>query len=350
MRVAWVSDTFEQNNGVAVYLHETLPLLAKKVSVQLLTGRVLRKYPYPVKSLTFFQDPLLPDYDIVLPPTRPLPVDLIHAHSQYSLGLYAANYPGKRVVTAHFVPYHFLEFFFGAQQPQMLKDSVWQYEIWLLNHFDRVVCQTRAGANMFRKQGLRRKVEVIPNGINLDKYKHVSGERFKKKYKVKKPFALFIGRLDASKQPHWILETARKLKNIPFLISGSGTLESQLKRDAPGNVKFMGRLPREDLLDAYAASTALLMPSAIETEGLVAQEAMACGTPAFISPLDVLKEVVGKGGFVCKNSNDMAVKLEQYMDDRSLQNEMKVRALQEIKKRELSRSIDQLVKLYLSMK
>lgn len=346
MHVAWFSDTFEQNNGVSVYLHETLPLLSKKISVKLYTGRVLHPYPYPVQTLPHLEDPLLPDYDIVLPPGDPIPADVVHAHSQYTLGVYAARFPGPRVITAHFVPYHFLEFFFGSKQPEFLSDYVWKYETWLLNQFNRVICQTHAGAKLFKKEGLTSRVEVIANGINLEKYKRVSGARFRKKYGFRKPFALFIGRLDASKRPEWILQTAGNLPELDFLISGKGLMEDELRKQAPSNVKFLGKLPREDLLDCYAAASVLLMPSAIETEGLVAQEAMACGTPVFISDLDVLREVVGKAGIVCRSFEEMAEKLAQFMDQKRKQKELHALALQEIKKRDISLSIEKLVKLY----
>ncbi len=239
--------------------------------------------------------------------------------------------------------------FFGSSQPKLLTDAVWKYETWLLNRFDRVICQTRAGANMFKKRGLKSRVEIIANGINLEKYTHANGDRFRKKYGFKKPFALFIGRMDASKNPDWILAAAKRLPDVEFIMSGKGVLEEELKRRSPKNIKWLGKLPREDLLDCYAAAEALLMPSAIETEGLVAQEAMACGTPALISNLDVLAEVVGQGGSVCKSAHDMADQLEHLLDDKPRHALMRQDALKEIRKRDIKRSIAQLVDLYHSL-
>ncbi|MFH1107560.1 MAG: glycosyltransferase [Candidatus Micrarchaeota archaeon] len=350
MKVAWFSDTFEQNNGVATYLQETLPVLSKKINVTLYTGRVTKEYPFPTVSLNYVEDPLLPSYDVVVPPVKPVKCDVAHAHSQYSLGVFASQFKVPKVVTAHFVAGHFLEFFFkSAPVPKFLEDAVWAYEIWLLNSFDRVVCQTAAGKDMFRKLGLKRKVEVIANGINLDNYPSADGSRFRRKYGIAEPFALFIGRLDASKQPHWVVEVARRLPQMQFIISGAGTLEAELRKGAPPNVLFYGRLPRQDLLDCYNAAFALLMPSLVETEGLVAQEAMACGTPVLISDLDILKEVVGSGGIACSNSLDMYDKLKTLLDNPERQKELSAKAVEEVAKRDINISVRKLVSLYESL-
>ncbi|MFH1443753.1 MAG: glycosyltransferase [Candidatus Micrarchaeota archaeon] len=349
MQIAWISDTFEQNNGVATYLQETLPMLSRKTDVTLYTGRVTKKYDFKTVSLPFLKDPMLPQYDVIIPPTKPIKCDVVHAHSQYTMGLFATGFKVPKVITAHFIPLHTLEAMFGSSPPKTLEEGIWKYEIWLLNRFDRVITQTEAGKSMFQKRGLKKKVEVIANGINLDNYRGANGERFRKKYTMDKPFALFIGRLDASKQPEWIIEIAKQMKEMQFIISGNGTMEAQLKSMAPKNVQFFPRLPRQDLLDSYAACSALMMPSLVETEGLVAQEAMACGAPVLISDLDILEEVVGKGGFACKTPELMKIKLEEIAGSKSLQEEMSERAKEEIKKRDINISIEKLVKLYESL-
>ena len=348
MKVAWLSDTFEQNNGIATYLQEILPVLSKKTDVTLYTGRVSKQYSFPTVSLKHEKYPLMDSYDVIFPPSEKINCDIVHAHTPYSLGLYATTYP-KKITTGHFLPYHFLEWAFGSNQPKLLEESVWRYQIWLLNKFDRVVCQTRAGSELFKRKGLKTKTEIIANGINLDGYGGTSASSFRKKYGIKKEFALFVGRLDASKQPHWIIEIAKKFKNRLFVISGNGTLEKQLKKSAPKNVLFLPRLPRKDLLDCYKAATMLLMPSLVETEGLVAQEALAVGTPLLISDLDILQEVVGNAGFPCRNSSEMGEKAELLFDSKKLQEEMRRKALIQIKTRDIHVSVKKLTKLYESL-
>jgi len=349
MKLAWLSDTLEQNNGIATYLQETLPLVSKKVDVTLYTGRVTKKYDFKTVSMHYQKYPLMKNYDIITPPFPKIEADVIHAHTPYSTGLHAVKLKIKKVITAHFLPYHFLEWAFGSNQPKAFRDAIWKYEIWLLNKFDKVICQTHAGKKLFRSKGLRKPVEVIANGINLKNYSG-NAERFRKKYGIKDEFGLFIGRLDASKQPKWIINIAKSYPERKFIISGTGTMGKELKKAAPNNIKFYGRFDsRQDLLDCYAACSALMMPSLVETEGLVAQEAMAVGAPVLISDLDILMEVVGKGGAACKNSKEMGERMEQIFDSNELQNEMSAKANIEVKKRDINISVEKLVKLYESL-
>ena len=63
-------------------------------------------------------------YDIIIPPVPKINADVVHAHTPYTLGLHATGMKVKKVVTAHFLPYHFLEWAFGAKQPEMLEKAL----------------------------------------------------------------------------------------------------------------------------------------------------------------------------------------------------------------------------------
>ena len=67
------------------------------------------------------------------------------------------------------------------------------------------------------------------------------------------------------------------------ILAGAGELEDELKRLvkelALRNVQFAGLLPADQLAYLYSAADVSIVPSRVEPFGLVAIEAMACGTP-----------------------------------------------------------------------
>ncbi|HEV8290094.1 MAG TPA: glycosyltransferase [Candidatus Norongarragalinales archaeon] len=346
MKTAWFSDTFEQNNGVATAIKQVLPFLAKKTSVVLYTGRVNGSYPFQTRALPFVRYPMIPDYDIVIPPGKIPQVDVVHAHSPYTLGLYASALDLPKVVTAHFLPYHFIESIFGSKQPGTITNAVWKYESWFLNRFDRVISQTNNGAAIFRRNGVKKPIDVVPNGVNLEEFKKVSDNLFRKKYGIKKDYAVFVGRYDSSKQPEWVLQCARALPTRQFVMIGAGMQTKKLARKAPPNVKMLPRIPREQVLSAYKGATVTLMPSKIETEGLVAQESQACGTPVLYTPLKVLTEVVGRGGEACSTPSKMAIATRTLFENPAMRQEMSQRALTQVKKRDINASVEKLLNIY----
>jgi glycosyltransferase involved in cell wall biosynthesis len=83
-----------------------------------------------------------------------------------------------------------------------------------------------------------------------------------------------------------------------LLIVGDGPLRESLRERAQrvslaGRVQVLGRLPEEELIEAYRAADVAIVPSvSLEGFGLVVPEAAACGTPSIVSDVGGLPEVV----------------------------------------------------------
>jgi glycosyltransferase involved in cell wall biosynthesis len=67
----------------------------------------------------------------------------------------------------------------------------------------------------------------------------------------------------------------------PLRVVGSGPEDERLRRAAPPEVRFLGRVGDEELRELYRGCRAVLMPG-IEDFGIVPLEAMACGRPAVV--------------------------------------------------------------------
>jgi len=121
------------------------------------------------------------------------------------------------------------------------------------------------------------KTEVIKPGLDYKKFK----------MKKKEPFVLFVGNLIKRKGLDYLIEVAKKLQDIDFLIAGKGQERDRLESLAPKNVKFLGYVSDKKLIDLYARALIFCLPSIGEGFGLVLLEAMASGC-AIVStiPLD----------------------------------------------------------------
>jgi rhamnosyl/mannosyltransferase len=135
----------------------------------------------------------------------------------------------------------------------------------------------------------RRKLGVLPLGIDLDPYLRPAPAALEHARRIKAEFGwplwLAVGRLVYYKGLH---NAIRALALVPgqLMIVGHGPLEDDLRKVAEevgvtNRVFWRGRASTEELVGAYKAATACWFPSNERSEGfgLVQVEAMASGCP-----------------------------------------------------------------------
>jgi glycosyltransferase involved in cell wall biosynthesis len=64
-------------------------------------------------------------------------------------------------------------------------------------------------------------------------------------------------------------------------------------RSVADRVRLLGRVPQDRLPEIYSAADLLLLVSTHEGWPNVLLESMACGTPAVVSPMDGIADIVG---------------------------------------------------------
>jgi glycogen synthase len=111
----------------------------------------------------------------------------------------------------------------------------------------------------------------------------------------------FVGRLTPVKGPHLLLEAIPYLIPVSpqarFVFTGDGPMREGLERRAAelgiaDRVRFTGHIRGQVLATFYRAAEVVVVPSLYEPLGLVALEAMVCGTPVVVSDTGGLAEIV----------------------------------------------------------
>jgi alpha-1,6-mannosyltransferase len=169
--------------------------------------------------------------------------------------------------------------------------------------YDRIVCTTGWAAAEFRRIGVSNLVEV-PLGVDLDLF-HPGARDDALRARYAEPEQLLIvhcGRLSTEKQPESSVEALATLHrdgvDAVLVVAGDGPLRPRLVEQAAGlPVRFTRFVAdRAEVAALLAAADVALAPGPIETFGLAALEALACGTPVVVNAASALPEVVGDAG------------------------------------------------------
>ncbi len=171
--------------------------------------------------------------------------------------------------------------------------------------YQRVICTTGWAAAEFEQIGAANVVRA-PLGVDLDTFTPARrSEPLRACYAAPgETLLVHCGRLSAEKKPHRSLTTLATLRagGLParLVVAGDGPLRRPLERIAARDglpVTFAGFLRgRTDLAALLATADVAIAPGPVETFGLAALEALACGTPVVVSAESALPEVVGEAG------------------------------------------------------
>lgn len=146
-------------------------------------------------------------------------------------------------------------------------------------------------AKDFVGQYFRGEFEIIPNGVDLEKFK--AGKTLRV-YDDGQINILFVGRLDRRKGLPHLLKAFRvikkRFKEVRLIVVGSD--RKCIKED----VHFVGKVPPKYLQDYYHTAHIFCSPATgRESFGIILIEAMAAGIPIVASSIPGYNEVVTSG-------------------------------------------------------
>jgi alpha-1,6-mannosyltransferase len=174
----------------------------------------------------------------------------------------------------------------------------------LLTSYDAVLCTTPWAAQEFVRLGADNLV-VVPLGVDAEAFVPRLSGRDDRDGAIR---LVMASRLSREKRPDLAVEAVRELvrRRVPvrMAVCGDGPQRRSLMRLAEGlPIDWLGYVrDRERLAAIMADADVAIAPGPIETFGLAALEAMACGTPAVVNRHSALADLVGTAGRTAPSS------------------------------------------------
>lgn len=171
----------------------------------------------------------------------------------------------------------------------------WEYMALTYPNSDLVLVPSNHFAKTIVEKRIAHKVEVMPNGVDDDIVANISRKTPVPNQKVR---FIWAGRFLREKR---LIQTIRAFNkadiDAELVIYGTGALEKPARSlvktlGLSSQVKFFGRVDREEMLQAFADADVVLQTSiGFETQGMTVFEAAAFGTPALCCDERVASEL-----------------------------------------------------------
>lgn len=193
------------------------------------------------------------------------------------------------------------------------------YVRWALTHSDQVTAVTEDLATKARQLSGRR-CEVIPHGLRIRASHQLSPQAARALLGLSPEgqVVLFVGRLIALKGvAHLIRAMALVVARCPdarLVVVGGGEERGRLVQLTQAlalteRVVFVGERSHEDVIRFMRAADVFVLPSEVESFGIVLLEAMSCGLPMVASNTMGIPSIVeeGKNGFLVPPADAFAL-------------------------------------------
>jgi starch synthase len=309
----------------------------------------VRRYPtpdtrHPTPAFQPAIDALALDLEMV---SDPMDCDIVHSHTWYM------NIAGALAKKLYGIPavatVHSLE----PLRPWKARQLGTGYDLskWMeregLCACDRVVAVSEGMKNDIMKcyPIPSSRISVVHNGIDPAVYTRREDAGVLAKYRVRKPYVLFVGRLTRQKGVFDLLQASKMFPAGTQLVLATGKpdepgiledLERAVKRR--GDVVWINSmLGQAETIALYSGASVSVTPSVYEPFGIVVLEAMACGSPVVASAVGGIREIVqsGRSGLLVPPSDPpgLAEAVNRLLGDTALQNRLAVNARKRVMER-----------------
>ncbi len=268
--------------------------------------------------------------------------DLIHSHYWMS-GLAAASLK-ERWLTPILHMFHTLELLKNQNKDRSLNQEE-KYRIEgekeVMNYANRIIAATRDEVEKMQEyyQTQTEKIRIISPGVDTNRFYPILPDEAKAVIGVPKneSMILYVGRIEPLKGVDKLIQAIAELRKSDvlsqcphYLIIIGGDSDStadkpnqEMKRlktlshslDLDSLVIFLGKRDQDTLPYYYSAADLVVVPSHYESFGMVALEAMACGTPVIATQVGGLSHLIKDGitGFTIPDESPQSLEEKMTM-------------------------------------
>lgn len=304
----------------------------------------IRSFPaliYPDLRISFARrDPLLEELKSWKP-------DIIHIHTDGSSNRFATQimkHTGTPLIKTCHTNYDYYVFGRFSSFPPFKALSGFAGSR-LYRHANIVTVPSHKAVSFPFLHSLRDRLIVIPNGIELDRYRNRFSARERHAFRLSLGIddhtrvLIILSRLSKEKNIRKLIsyfpDILKKTPDVKFLIVGDGPDKKHLEKQAAKlllkeHVIFTGRIPADDVWQYYSAADIYVADPIFEVHSMSYMEAMASGLPLFCRADDSLEGVLehGQNGLIWHSREqfvDLACKL---LSDDALRASMADHAIQ----------------------
>lgn len=283
-------------------------------------------------------------------------LDLLHVH--YAIPHASAAYMAKQILKSQGINIPVITTLHGTDITLVGKDASYEPVVtFSINQSDGVTAVSEDLRNdTYQHFDITQEIEVIPNFIDLERFKKQKKEHFKKaicpndeKLLVHTSNFRKVKRVDDVIK---VFHNVKKVIPVKLLLVGDGperTHVEALCRELGDcdDIRFLGKL--EAVEEVLSVADLFIMPSEKESFGLAALEAMACEVPVISTKAGGIPElnIQGKTGYLSKvgDIEDMT-KNALYILDKDNLPKFKENALARAKEFDISRILPLYEDLY----
>lgn len=290
-------------------------------------------------------------------------MDIVHVHHPFLSGRLALRYCRPLRIPVVFTNHTRYDLYAQTYLPILPEELSTTFLQTYMPHFcaavDLAIAPSPGMAMVLRQLGVSSPIEVVPNGVELQRYQQACDYcRADYGYGPDDILLVYSGRLAPEKNLDFLVQSfvgvAEASPATHLLIIGGGPDEERLRQVAsqtslPERIHFTGMIPYEKLPPLLAMCDAFVTASVTEVHPLSVIEAMASGLPVLgihsVGVGDTIED--GVTGFLARQ--DIAAftaKMARLCWDKSLRQEMGRVARQASKKYAIEHTVKIILNIY----